>query len=202
MVKQNRSETVCTLVLAAGSASRFGSVKQLEVFAGRTLAERAVRLAEQCSGSRSILVAGHEWPAVVAACAPLSGFVAINDRYEDGIASSVVAGVRAVQHVAGAVIVLLADQPLVTPAHLAALVAAWSGAETEIVASSYAGTTGVPALFARGAFDRLLALRGDQGARALFDDARFEVRTVAFADAAVDIDTPADLSALQRSARS
>lgn len=116
--------------------------------------------------------------------------------------TSLALAVRSIRHVASAVIVLLADQPMVSAQHVAALIARWSGDEQEIVASVYANTTGVPALFASGSFEKLSELTGDQGARKLLDDPEFVVHHVEFEDAATDIDTVADLARLSRSARS
>lgn len=196
------SERVYAIVLAAGSASRFGSSKQLAEWNGNALVRQAIELAGSCCASRSLLVTGHEWQAVQAACKPLNGCFLVNDRYADGIGSSLALAVRSICHTATAILVLLADQPLITSRHLKQLIDTWSGDAGEIVASAYAGTTGVPALFASGSFDKLCALKGDQGARSLLQDPQFDVREVAFADAATDIDSAADLARLVRNVRS
>ena len=188
-------------MLAAGSAVRFGSTKQLAELDNISLARRATTLAANCCESRSILVLGHDWNAVLDACSPLRGFLIINDKHEDGIGTSLALAIQSIRHVARAVLVLLADQPLITSAHVAALIDEWSGDEHEIVATSYADTTGVPALFPAACFDKLAALNGDQGARALLDDSQFNVRKIEFEDAAIDIDTTADLARISRNAR-
>ena len=88
---------------------------------------------------------------------------------------------------------LFADQPLITARHLQALIETWSGADNEIVATSFSGTMGPPVLFPRGAFEALCTLSGDTGAKSVIEDPRFDVKTIPFEDAAIDIDTPADL---------
>ena len=85
---------------------------------------------------------------------------------------------------------------MVSAEHVSTLIEQWSGDERDIVASAYANTCGVPALFASGSFEKLRTLSGDQGARHLLDDPEFEVRYVDFEDAATDIDTVADLARL------
>lgn len=202
IVPSVNNKSVFAIVLAAGSATRFGKVKQLAALNGIPMVRYAGRLAIGACDSRSVLVTGHEWRAVADACAPWPGYLLVNEHYSNGIGSSLAVATRAIQHVADAIVVLLADQPLISPAHVNSLIAAWSGDDCEIVASAYAGTRGVPALFARGAFKSLAALTGDQGARALFDDPRFAVRDIACEDAAIDIDTVADLRTLERNARS
>ncbi len=195
------NNSVYAIVLAAGSASRFGSTKQLVELDSISLARRATTLAAGSCDSRSVLVVGHDWHAVLEACAPLQGFLIVNDRHEDGIGRSIALAVRSIRHAAKAVLVLLADQPLITAAHVAALIAQWSGDDQEIVATSYAGTKGAPALFPAATFDHLAALHGDQGARSLLDDPQFFVREIVFEDAAIDIDTEEDLTRISRNAR-
>lgn len=193
---------IYTIVLAAGAASRFGSSKQLAKLDGTSLVTRATKIAIESCDSRSVLVVGHDWHAVLGACDPRPGFLIVNDQHEKGIGSSISLAVRSIRHVARAIVILLADQPLITSAHIAALIEAWSSDDNEIVATAYAGTLGAPALFPMDCFDDLAAMTADNGAQALFNDRRFLVQSVRFEDAAVDIDTKEDLSSLQRSARS
>ena len=196
------NDRVYTIILAAGSASRFGGDKQIAVFEGSTLVERACSVAADVSGSNTLLVAGHHWQMVRDACRPMSGGFMVNEDYASGMGSSLALAVRGIRHSAAAVLVMLVDQPLVTTAHLRELISAWSGARDEIVASRYGATTGVPALFGGGCFDALTSLSGDSGARKLLQDSSFIVKGVRFDAAAVDIDTAEDLSRLASSVRS
>ena len=91
---------------------------------------------------------------------------------------------------------------MITQQHVESLIDRWSGDPNEIVATSYAETVGAPTLFPAGCFDALLALRGDQGGRAILDDPLFAVREIAFEDAAVDVDTVEDLARISRNAHS
>ncbi|GMR17333.1 MAG: hypothetical protein BMS9Abin32_415 [Gammaproteobacteria bacterium] len=186
------------LVLAAGSATRFGASKQLQALGGTTLVGRAMRLAEAICGSSSILITGSDWRRVAAAAAPLAGFLVRNEHYRQGMASSIGSGVRPVTGIADAVLLLLADQPLIGAAHLEAMRAQWLAAPDHIVASAYAGTCGAPAIFPRQYFAALLALEGDRGASSLLRQHAARVKTLACDDAAIDIDTPADLALLAR----
>ncbi len=198
----NEAKSVAAVVLAAGSASRFGATKQLAELDGIPLVRRAVEAATTVCRRNTVVVLGHDWENVAAACAPMQGFIVFNDEYEEGLGGSIAHGVRAVRHVADAVIVMLADQALVSAEHLQAMCDVWSGADDEIVATAYADTFGVPALFPCESFDDLAALEGDVGARQLLTDRRFQIRKVNFEPAAVDVDTPEDLTRISRSARS
>jgi molybdenum cofactor cytidylyltransferase len=202
MASSGNSGSIFALVMAAGSSSRFGATKLLAELDGRPLVHRALEAAASACGRRTLLVLGHDWRAVWSAAGPPLAFGAFNDRYAQGLGTSIAAGVRAVAHVAQGAIVMLADQPLVTGEHLERLVSAQAGSDRKTVATSFAGSIGPPVLFPRAAFDALLELDGDDGARRLLDDPRFELDCVAFEPAAVDVDTPADLRRISRSARS
>ena len=192
---------IFAIVLAAGAATRFGSNKQLAEYRGEPLVRRAARVASSACGSRTVLVLGHEWRTVYTACKPFPGGFVLNTDYASGIGTSIATGVAAIRHVADAVLVVLADQPLVSAEHLQALQSSWSGKDKDIVASTYAGTTGVPALFPAGCFDQLCSLDGDKGAQALLYDSTYVLRTIENQDAELDIDTPADLLRSGNSAR-
>ena len=188
---------VFAAVLAAGSSRRFGRSKLLEVLDGEPLVRRAAALARSVCGERSILVTGHDSAAVWAAAGDAARFVIVNDRHQQGIGSSIALAAKAASHTADALLLLFADQPLVTAQHLEALVDRWSGKANEIVATAFAGTVGPPVLFPSGAFETLGTLGGDTGAKRILQDSQFDVRTVPFEDAAMDIDTPADLEKLR-----
>ncbi len=192
----NRQPTIFAAVLAAGRSSRFGSTKQAVELGGLPLVQRAMATAAEVCESRVVTVIGHDRATVFRAVSTQSGFVVVNEDYENGIGTSIAAAARACRRCADAMMVVLADQPLVTAEHLQALIDAWSGAEDEIVATAFANTEGPPVLLPSRTFDDLCLLSGDKGAHGLFCDVRFQLKTVRFEPAAVDIDTPADLAAL------
>ncbi len=192
-----RRPVVFAVVLAAGRSQRFGRSKLLEAVGGKPLVRRAVDIARAVCGDRSILVAGHDSAAVTAAAGNAAQFVIVNDRHEEGMGGSIALAARAVAHAADALLILFADQPLVTVRHAEALIGAWSGAEDHVVATAFAGTVGPPVLFPRGAFEALAVLRGDEGAKCILRDPAFDLLSIPFEDAAIDIDTPSDLERLR-----
>ncbi len=113
------------------------------------------------------------------------------------MASSISTGVRVAEASADcdAVLLTLADQPMVDAKALEALIDAFSRGG-RIVAAEYAGTFGVPAIFPRSSFPDLIALSGDVGAAKLLRIADAQVVRVAIPGAAVDIDTVADLASI------
>ncbi len=196
MIMPVQEPTFFAVVLAAGGSSRFGSTKQAVQLNGIPLVRRAIDTAVRVCDNRVLTVIGHDADTVIAAIDTEPCFIVVNEDHGEGLGTSIAAAARACRGHADALLLLLADQPLITPQHLRALIDTWSGANNEIVASSYSGTEGPPVLFPSGAFEALESLTGDRGARALFHDGRFTLGTVPFEPAATDIDTPADLAAL------
>ena len=190
------SSTIFAIVLAAGASTRFGRTKQLEPFEGVSLAAGAMRKAESVCGVRSVLVTGKDWKAVTETCAPLAGYFVINNDYEQGLASSIVCGVRSVAESADAILLMLADLPLVTTEHLEYLVKAWTESPRSIIASAFEDTLGPPIVFPKSDFDELLRLKGDRGARPVIDANRDRVQAIECEEAAFDIDRPEDLAGI------
>ena len=89
---------------------------------------------------------------------------------------------------ARAVIIALADMPLVTAAHIEALAAGFDG---NLIASRVGGRKMPPAIFAASHFAALTALGGDRGAGGLLADAPSLPLSP---DEALDIDFAEDLA--------
>jgi len=191
------SKHLYALVLAAGSAQRFGASKQLANHDGEPLVYRAMRLAESVCAERSILVAGSDWQRVLQAASHLQGFFIRNESFDTGMAESIACGVRAVTDIADAVLLLLADQPLISTAYLQQMMIAWNGSDSQIICSEFANTVGPPAIFPACYFDELMSLEGDKGARSLLEAHRQQVMGIPCDAAATDVDTVEDLAALQ-----
>ena len=157
------------IVLAAGFSRRLGRPKQDVVFEGETLLARATRIAREVADDVVVVTREN------------------NPHAEEGMASSIRTGV-ALAGPDARLLITLCDQPLVTAAHLRALLAI----DAPVVATGYAGIAGVPAVFAPELVPELLALRGDRGARSIIE--QHGARVVFFEDAAMDVDTRSDIA--------
>ena len=193
---------VGAVVLAAGASTRLGTPKQLLVHEGEPLVRRAARAALAAGASPVIVVLGAESERVRVALDGLAGVeLLLNERWTDGLASSLTAGVRALLAAApiDAVLVTLTDQPLVGVTELTSIIARFTDAH-RIVAAEYAGVVGVPAVVAREHVDALLGLSGDRGAGAWLRSQGDRVVRVPMPAAAMDVDTPSDAARLAASA--
>jgi len=190
--------TVHVCVLAAGSSARFGATKLVRPLRGKPLVQHALLAAQGTCKGCVTLVVGHDDEAVVEASAGLSDDVIVNRAHQQGIGTSIAAGVRECRDGADAILIVLADQPLVTAAHLCQLIDHWSGDDDEIIASAFEGVVGPPILFPKKAFAALSELRGDTGAKKILSNDEFHVRSIDFPPAGIDVDTPEDLQRLDQ----
>jgi CTP:molybdopterin cytidylyltransferase MocA len=193
----NASSPVIVL-LAAGEASRFGSLKQLAMIDGEPMVRRAACQALACGVPvLAVLGAGAERVAPALADLPLQTLV--HEGWRDGLASSLAAGVRAAQQAhpqSSGVLVMLADQPRLGTALLTHLLALHAQSPAQIIATAQPGGAGPPALFPHSELDALTTARGQHGAREWLRGDPTRVRLVDPTHCSADlrdIDTPDDL---------
>jgi molybdenum cofactor cytidylyltransferase len=188
------------VILAAGGSSRFGDSKQLLNFRGETLVGRAVRVAEEAHCSPVVVVVGESGKnAITDSLRGTSALIVENLDWQRGLGTSIRRGLEQLIESApatDAVILLTCDQPLLDANTITALIAEQDETRKPIVASSYAKTFGVPALFDRSCFEVLLALPNSSGAKSLIAARPDDVASIAFEDGAIDIDTPSDFQRL------
>lgn len=197
------------LLLAAGASARLGQPKQLLLYQGQTLLRRAAETAAATGCRPLVLVTGALHEALLPEVAGLPFIVTHNAQWAEGMGASVRAGLAALAAgspgapaAAGApaaVLLMLCDQPLLAAAHLGELLRVQRETGVAAVASAYAGTVGVPAVFGPALFERLRTLRGASGARQLLAALPpAALLTVDFAAGTVDVDTPAQYQQLLR----
>ena len=185
---------VAAIILAAGASQRMGQPKQLLDWHGQPLI-RAIAQAALASQARPVsVVLGGASAAVAEALHGLPLAVVKNPHYASGQSSSLRAGIAALGAEVPAALVLLGDQPFVTPAIIDTLIAAWCEQRSPIIAPTFGGQRGHPVLFDRSMFGELLAVEGDQGARSMMAAKPERIRVLAFANqqALIDIDTQAE----------
>jgi molybdenum cofactor cytidylyltransferase len=195
----NGSMKVAAVVLAAGGSTRFGQPKQLAIFRGEPFVRRIVAAANDAGSAPIVVVVGADAAQITSALAGLSVSIAEHPNWSNGLGSSIAVGVEHAANIAAdldAVLLLTCDQPFVNAAALRQLVQLHLETGKPIVASAYAGTLGIPALFNRSCFVDLLQLKGDSGAKEIILRRRHDVAPFNFPAAAIDIDTAADYEKL------
>jgi len=182
------------LILAAGGSSRLGEPKQFLEFCGETLIHAAARAAVEAGCDPVCLVTGETHDRVQSAVIDLSATVIHHPAWQRGIGSSLRFGL---QHLAdldlSALLLLVCDQPQLDQQILRALIHRRADTNSPIVASRYARTLGVPALFARVCFSELAQLPDESGAKKVIEADPRRVAHIEFPGGAIDLDSPADV---------
>ena len=157
------------VILAAGVSSRLGRPKQLLKLKNKYLIEWVLAAALKSRLQTVILVLGHEHQKILRALGDLRDNsrleVVINDRYLEGQSGSLIAGLSRVRNTFSSVMFLLGDQPILTSEIIDRLLDAFWKSEKDICVPVCQGNTGNPTIFGREMYDRLLAIKGDIGAR-------------------------------------
>jgi molybdenum cofactor cytidylyltransferase len=186
---------VTGLVLGAGGSTRLGRPKQLLPYGDRTLLDHTMATARACHFDQLVVPIGGA-AAEVRERVDLSGAeVVVNYAYGSGCSSSIAAALDAVDPRCEALVLMLGDQPGVTPATVAALLD--GRGDAPLAVCRYDDGRGHPLAFDRSVFGELADLHGDKGVWRLLDERADEVTEVRIAGPIpLDVDTPEDYQAV------
>jgi molybdenum cofactor cytidylyltransferase len=186
---------VTGLVLGAGGSTRLGRPKQLLPYGDRTLLDHTLTTARAC-GLHQLVVPIGGAADEVAERVDLSGAeVVVNYDYGSGCSSSIAAALSAVDPRCEVLVLMLGDQPGVTPATVAALLD--GRGDAPLAVCRYDDGRGHPLAFDRSVFGALADLHGDKGVWRLLDERADEVTEVRIAGPIpLDVDTPEDYKAV------
>ena len=193
---------IAIIILAAGTSSRLNNQpKQLIEWEGRTLLRRVADTALSTPFRPVVVVVGANKNRVSPELDGLPVTIIDNQHWQQGLSSSVKTGLAAVyltQKEIDAVLFLLTDQPHVDRGLLLQLVQVYEESGKGIVASGYANSLGVPALFDRKYITELLSLEGDKGAKWVINNHPDDCAEVSFEPGSVDLDTGEDVERFLR----
>lgn len=193
------------IILAAGASTRLGQAKQQLFIGDKTLLQRAALAALEAGCTPVIVVLGAAMKRILPDLQDYPVTIAENPFWQDGMGSSINAGMRRLMEIApGAegLVLMVCDQPAVDGPLLKTLISLGREGAHDVAACEYAGTLGVPAYFRAAVFPELLALNGQEGAKKLLSANSALVSRLAFPEGATDIDTEADFLAWNTASRS
>lgn len=159
---------VTGLVLAAGGSRRLGRPKQLLPYAGQTLLGHVLDVARASGFDQRLCVLGGGADDVRARVALDGVQVVANPAFGSGCSSSITAALGAVDPRADLLVLMLGDQPGVSPGAVRALIAGGTGAPMAVC--RYADGRGHPLACGAELFPRLATLHGDKGVWKLMDE--------------------------------
>lgn len=161
------SSRVTGLVLAAGGSRRLGQPKQLLPYGDATLLDHTLGTARACAFDQLLCVLGGGFEGVRETVDLTGVEVVENHHFGSGCSSSIAAALDAVDARTDVLVLLLGDQPGVTPATVAALLE--GRGDEPLAACGYEDGRGHPLAFARSTFADLALLHGDKGVWKLMD---------------------------------
>jgi molybdenum cofactor cytidylyltransferase len=201
--KPARPPRFAAVLLAAGQSRRMGADnKLLADIGGKPMVARVADTLCAARLERIIVVTGFEADRVAAALAGRNLTLVHNPDYDEGLSTSLRAGIAALDDI-DAALVCLGDMPLIRPEHINRLIAAFDDDEGRaICVPTTRNKRGNPVLWSARFFGEMKALTGDIGARHLIGEHSDVVCEVPIDDDAifVDVDTRAALAALDHPA--
>ncbi|SFZ92769.1 molybdenum cofactor cytidylyltransferase [Flaviramulus basaltis] len=188
---------IAVLILAAGSASRMGRIKQLLPYNNSTFLQIAIKNALESKANNVYCVLGANLETIQKEVKTDKVTFIRNPNWKEGLSSSIVVGVEyllAGKTEIDAVLIMLADQPHVDSKYIDELIKLHENNKNKIVASTYENKKGVPAIFPSNNFNNLLKLKGDKGAKLLLNNPQQNIITPELKSFEIlkDIDTPKD----------
>ncbi len=185
------------VILAAGSGSRFGGLKQLAVFRCKTFIENVIETALSVYFQDRVVILGSQFEEIIAVINNYQVIILNNVNWKNGQASSVKLGVSYFGDAPiDAIIFLLVDQPQITSNMINNVLNLFAYRKPKIIVHNYKGENRHPILFSKDTFQELLNIEGDKGGRQLFN--KFSPMHINLENdyLALDIDTIEDLKNL------
>jgi len=185
---------VSSILLAAGKSRRMGRPKQLMPWGQSTILEQTIDNLLGSAVNEVIVVVGHKAEEVRKTIGTKPVKMAVNPDYEQGMSTSIVAGLSLVDSQAQAVMLVLGDQPLIDIQTINRLIDEFYDCDKGIAIPTYHGKRGHPVIFAMKYKEELLGLKSDIGGRQIIKDHPEDVLEVAVHCEGIitDIDTIID----------
>ncbi len=191
---------VSAIVLAAGEARRMGKLKQLLPLSQTTIIEKTIENIVASGVDDTIVVLGYKAEEIAPRINRAPVKIMINARYQDGMSTSVITGLKAVEVEASAIMLFLADQPFIDSQVINRLLEEFKYHNKGIIIPTYRGKRGHPVIISLKYKAELLSLKGDIGAREIISRHSEDVHEVKVDAPGVtmDIDTQEEYDSIPK----
>jgi molybdenum cofactor cytidylyltransferase len=182
---------VSAILLAAGESKRMGKPKLLLPFGDSTIVEQAINSLLNSKINELIIVVGYRAEELVGKIAKKPVKIVLNRQYQQGISTSIIAGLKTVDKDTRGIMIALGDQPLVDSRTIDRLIEEFQKHDRGIIIPVCQGRRGHPVIFPIKYEEELLQLEGDVGGKQIVKDHPDEVLEVAVncEGILIDIDT-------------
>lgn len=181
------------VILAAGQSTRMGTTKQLLPWGQTTMLGQTIRQVKRSLLEDILVVTGHQAEAITAVAQAENVATIYNPRYAtDEMLASLQTAVKSIGPTASAVLVVLADQPLLEPETINLIVTPFLKQQADLIAPIFQGQRGNPVLIGQTYFEELLALPMGKAPRTLLKRHKEKLRLVPVSSDSIlhDLDTP------------
>jgi CTP:molybdopterin cytidylyltransferase MocA/HD superfamily phosphodiesterase len=191
--------SIAAIILSAGYSSRMGEFKPLLPFGDATVLERDVSLFRDAGIEDVRVVIGHRADDLLPLVHRLQARPVMNERYADGMFSSVRAGVGSLGDEVEAFFLLPVDIPLVRRQTIFLLAEAFSKGPGAILYPAFYGKRGHPPLIASRFREEILAWSGEGGLKSFLSRHDSEAVSIETEDESIllDMDTLAEYDRLR-----
>ncbi|NMF67310.1 nucleotidyltransferase family protein [Brasilonema octagenarum UFV-E1] len=196
---ETEKSTIAIMILAAGASTRMGTPKQLLLYQKRSLVQYITEIAIASVCKPVVVVLGAYSEQIRPQINHLPVSIVENLDWACGMSTSINSAIQFLHNLSQnieAVVIVVCDQPFLSPQIINQLVDAYYSTKKPIIACEYAGTLGVPALFSKRFFYKLAELQGTSGAKKVINNNVTLVFSLPFAQGDIDIDTPKDYEQL------
>ena len=185
------------LIPAAGASDRLGQAKQLVKHKGSSLIQNAVNIAFSLAPREIIVVTGANAEAIRETVLNPPVHWIHNPHWSTGMGGSIALGAASISTGSTGLMILLCDQWRIRPRDLQTLADTWQSNPERIVCAEAEGINMPPVIFPSACFNELKQLQGNTGARSLFDKHPHLLQPIPIKNAAIDLDTPAQLDNME-----
>lgn len=197
MIKNGPNQKIAFVILAAGESKRMGNIKQLLQWRNKSLINHIIDKSFDSLADKTFVVLGANANKIQNIFKDKPVQTIYNHNWKNGLGSSISAATNHIKQqkvTYSGILFSLVDQPLINTEHFNNLIERFYSGEKGIVATNYEGNIGVPAIFSRSYFNKLIQLDKSDGAKIIIYAHRNDTATILSDHDYVDLDTPEDFA--------